>query len=87
VVRAGVRAGSMFGVMKIPNTKSDYLVLKKHGAHFDEILHGLGVADHTVPYGTVLSGERFSRHFVPSYNHAVPPGPKTIRPSERVALS
>jgi hypothetical protein len=31
--------------------------------------------DHTVPYGTVLSG-RFSRHFVPGYDHPVPPGQK-----------
>jgi hypothetical protein len=36
VIRAGVRAASMIGVMKISNTKTDYLVLKKHSAHFDE---------------------------------------------------
>jgi hypothetical protein len=36
VIRAGVRAGSMIGVMKIWNTKTDYLVLKQRGAHFDE---------------------------------------------------
>jgi hypothetical protein len=36
VIRAGVRAGSMIGVIKISNTQTDYLVLDKHGAHFDE---------------------------------------------------
>jgi hypothetical protein len=41
-----------------------------------EILHGIGVPNHTVPYGTVPSGGRFFRHFVPGYNHAVLPGQK-----------
>jgi hypothetical protein len=35
VIRAGVRARSVNGVMKIANTKTDYLSLKKHGAHFN----------------------------------------------------
>jgi len=28
---------------------------------------------HTVPYGTALLGWRFHRHFVPGYDHTVPP--------------
>jgi hypothetical protein len=35
----------------------------------------------TVPYGTVLLGD-VSRHFVPGYDQAIPPGQKTIRASK-----
>jgi hypothetical protein len=38
------------------NLLGDAFVLKKHGAFRREKLHGLAVPDHTVPYGTVLSG-------------------------------
>ena len=30
--------------------------------------------NHTVPYGTALSGRRCPRHFVPGYDRTVPPG-------------
>jgi hypothetical protein len=59
VIRAGVRAGSMIGVMKISNTKTDYLVLKNQAHISTEILHELGLPIHTVPYGTVLCGTLF----------------------------
>jgi hypothetical protein len=29
---------------------------------------------HTVPYGTIFSGWRCPRHFVPGYDRIVPPG-------------
>jgi hypothetical protein len=35
--------------------------------------------NHTVPYGTALLGWRCPRHFVPGYDHAVPPGRKRLR--------
>ncbi len=35
--------------------------------------------NHTVPYGTDLLGWRSPRHFVPGYDHAVPPGRNTFR--------
>jgi hypothetical protein len=39
-------------------------------------------AEHAVPYAPVLSGGRFSRHFVPGYDLAVPPGQKPFAPYE-----
>jgi hypothetical protein len=75
VIRAVVRAGSMLGVIKISDTKTDYLVLKERRRTFrPEIPHELATPNHTVPYGTVPSGGRFSRHFVPGYDQSVPPG-------------
>jgi hypothetical protein len=60
VIRAGVRVGSMIGVMKISNTKTDYLVLKKHGAHFGEkYFIGLGVPDQAVPPGRLFRQDAF----------------------------
>ncbi len=35
--------------------------------------------NHTVPYGTALLGWRRPRHFVPGYDHAVPPGRSRFR--------
>ncbi len=42
----------------------------------------IAALDHTVPYGTVLSGT-LSRHFVPGYDRVVPPGRKIHGGAER----
>jgi hypothetical protein len=65
----------MLEVIKISDTKTDYLVLKERRRTFRrEMPHELAAPNHTVPYGTVPSGGRFSRHFVPGYDQSVPPG-------------
>jgi hypothetical protein len=45
------------------------------------------VTNHTVPYGTALRGGAGPRHFVPGYDHAVPPGQNTFSPPPSVCLS
>jgi hypothetical protein len=55
----------MIGVMKISNTKTDYLVLKKTAYISTGNASWIKGAPSYRIYGTILSGGRFSRHFVP----------------------
>ena len=67
------------------------MIPKCMGGILDHVRHlvtllpvGSAAPDHTVPYGTVSSGDVFpgtsflSRHFVPGYDQPVPPGRSTF---------
>jgi hypothetical protein len=55
-----VRASSRIGVIKISKTKTDFLVFKKHSAHFDEkIPHELVVPIIPYPTGRSFGGDAF----------------------------
>jgi hypothetical protein len=67
--------------------KGVHHIEKQYGTRFnEEDLPRLAALDHTVPYGTVLSGDAFQalRAWLLS---CCPSGTKTIRPSKRLALT
>src|ERR1700676_2413153 len=73
VIRAGVRADSMIGVRN-SNTKTQNIYV------------GCGISC-VRSYRTLRDGSfegRFPRHFVPGYDHAVPPGHYSSFPSPGV---
>ena len=96
MIRAGVRADLKIGGEEISNAVSlsrmemipkclprEYLAFLKITTHISTI----PAPDHTVPYGTVLWRDAFPGHFVPGYDHAVPPGQKPFAHLRGLALS
>ena len=65
---------------RTPIFQEEYLALRNTAHISTRNTSGFAAPDHTVPYGTVLSGWRCPRHFVPGYDRAVPPGQKPIEP-------
>jgi hypothetical protein len=79
VIRGGMRNYSTIGVNSF---------LKKHGSFSTRNTSGIRSApDHTVPYGTVILRQGYTRHFVPGYDRAVPPGLSPFGQSHDSTLS
>jgi hypothetical protein len=67
VIRAGLRPDSRIGVISLPLRNTTHILMRNTSGT-------RSARHHTVPYGTVLLGYGFSRHFVPGYDRPVPPG-------------
>src|ERR1700736_3557163 len=77
MIRRGVRA-----IRRLEKEISNAVSLSRTG-----MIPGISCAR---SYRTLRDGSfegRFPRHFVPGYDHAVPPGQKPFRPSKGLALS
>jgi hypothetical protein len=88
MIRAGVRTDSKIGggISNAVSVSSIEMIPQCIGGALDHVRHlvtlllvGSAAPDHTVPYGTVPSGNVFQAlrawlHFVPGYDQPVPPG-------------